>query len=90
LESSSLSVVEGALSQVDCIDKRARLHITVEGRDVTLAILDRGTIAIRSNSAVSAEFTCGPHKDQRIKVEFEARPDAELATSGVVRSLEFR
>ncbi|MCC6364532.1 MAG: hypothetical protein IT165_13490 [Bryobacterales bacterium] len=89
-ESASLSVVEGALSQVDCIDKRARLHISVEGRDVILAILDPGTIAIRSNSAASVEFTCGRQKDQRIKVEFEAKPDAELATSGVVRSLEFR
>ncbi|MCC6394990.1 MAG: hypothetical protein IT167_30640 [Bryobacterales bacterium] len=89
-ENASLSVVEGTLSQVDCIDKRARLHIAVEGRDVALAILDPGTIAIRSSSAASVEFTCGRQKDQRIKVEFEAKPDAGLATSGVVRSLEFR
>jgi len=54
------------------------------------AILGPGTIAIRSSIAAGVEFTCGRQKDQRIKVEFEAKPDAGLATSGVVRSLEFR
>jgi hypothetical protein len=35
------------------------------------------------------EFTCGPQRPRRIRIEYEAKEGAMPGTVGVIRSIEF-
>jgi hypothetical protein len=51
---------------------------------------DPKSIEVRGVETGTADFTCGPQKPRRVRVEYEPSTDDKLGTSGVVRAIEFQ
>lgn len=83
----ALAVAEGTLKQIDCMDGKIRMRIGIGAEGMSFAILDPASIATKDHAAM--DFTCGPQRPRRIKIEYEAREGAMAGTVGVVRAIEF-
>jgi tetratricopeptide (TPR) repeat protein len=83
----ALAVAEGTLRQIDCMDGKIRMRIGVGADSLSFAILNPAAVAVREGA--SLDFTCGPQKPKRIRIEYEARQDAIPGTLGVVRTIAF-
>jgi tetratricopeptide (TPR) repeat protein len=82
-----LPTIEGVLLEVQCLGQAARLRITVDGATQTYAILNPNNVTIHSGDGKPVEFTCGPGQSHRIRIEYEASSDGQVA--GNVRGIEF-
>jgi hypothetical protein len=80
-------VAEGTLKQIDCMGGKIRMRIGVGAEAMSFALLDPGSITTKDHAAM--EFTCGPQRPRRIRIEYEAKEGAMPGTVGVVRSIEF-
>jgi len=82
--------VEGVLARLDCLGKQARLVIqTSDGKTVQLLVGDPTQIAISGGGEKS--LACGAQKSQRsVSVQYKAKPNAKLKTSGEATTIEFR
>jgi tetratricopeptide (TPR) repeat protein len=83
----ALAVAEGTLKQIDCMGGKIRMRIGVGAEAMSFALLDPGSITTKDHAAM--EFTCGPQRARRIRIEYEAKEGAMPGTVGVVRSIEF-
>lgn len=84
---AAVAVAEGTLIQIDCMDGKIRMRIGVGTDSMSFAILNPASVAMKDGATL--DFTCGPQKPRRIRIEYEARPDAMTGTSGVVRAITF-
>jgi tetratricopeptide (TPR) repeat protein len=84
------ATVAGVLRRIDCFGASARLFIQTPGRHVALMITNPGEVLLRSASAVTFQFTCGPQKPVQVEVEYLTRPDSLRGTAGEVTAIEFR
>ena len=83
----ALAVAEGTLKQIDCMGGKIRMRIGVGAEAMSFALLDPGSITTKDHAAM--EFTCGPQRPRRIRIEYEAKEGAMPGTVGVIRSIEF-
>jgi hypothetical protein len=81
--------VEGKLTRVDCLNGPLRLTIQKDGgAAVKVAVRDLKKLTV--NGANEARFGCGVAKPARkIRLVYEAKPDAKLGTLGDVLVVEF-
>jgi hypothetical protein len=85
--------VEGKLTRVECLNGPLRLTIqkdggTSVGTTVKIAVRDLKKLTV--NGANEAKFGCGVAKPARkIRLTYEAKPDAKLGTLGDVLVVEF-
>jgi hypothetical protein len=80
--------IRGALKQVDCLGKQARL--VVEGEDhktVKLLVTDPQKIAV--TGANQQTLGCGVQKSRRVSIDYFPKADSKLATVGEVATIEF-
>ena len=82
--------VQGTLQQVDCLGKIARLRVVTGQKQVSLALADPQTVTVKGSPTGAIDLTCGPQKGKLVVIEYEARADARLGTSGIVRAIEFK
>ena len=82
--------VEGQFVRLDCLGTQARLVIqTSDGKTVQLLIRDPAQVGISGGGEKS--LGCGVQKPARhVVVQFLAKPDAKLKTTGEVTMIEFR
>jgi len=82
--------LEGKLTRVDCLNAGA-LRLTVQrdgGALVKIAVRDLKKLTVQG--AAEAQFGCGVTKPARkIRLTYQAAPDAKLGTSGDVLMVEF-
>ncbi len=83
----SLAVAEGTLQQIECVGGKIRMHIGIGPDAMKFGILDPASVTMKDNAPM--EFTCGPQKPRRIRVEYEARQDVMPGTLGIVRTIAF-
>jgi hypothetical protein len=81
--------VEGKLTRVDCLGGQLRLTIQKDsGGLVKVAVRDLKKLTV--NGATEAHFGCGVAKPVRkIRLTYEAKPDAKLGTLGDMLVVEF-
>jgi hypothetical protein len=81
--------VEGKLTRVDCLNGPLRLTVQKDGGAlVKIAVRDLKKLTV--NGANEAKFGCGVSKPARkIRLTYEAKPDAKLGTLGDVLVVEF-
>jgi hypothetical protein len=81
--------VSGTLQQVDCMGEQARLTVrTAAGATLKLLVSNAGQISISGGGEHT--LGCGPQKARRLSVEYWARSNARLGTTGEVASIEFQ
>ena len=82
--------VEGQFVRLDCLGNQARIVIqTADGKIVQLLIRDPAQVGISGGGEKS--LGCGVQKPPRhVVVQFVAKPDAKLKTTGEVTTIEFR
>jgi len=81
--------VGGALTQVDCMGRQARLTIVGDDhKTLKLLIADASKVAI--NGAGSVELGCGARRARRVIVEYFPGENARYGTAGDVASIEFQ
>ena len=82
--------VEGSFEKLDCLGKQARVTIrAADGKLAQLLIPDPGQIVIVGGGEKA--LGCGVQKPARkVVVQYVAKPDAKLKTTGEVTSIEFR
>lgn len=82
--------VEGKLLRVDCLNGPMRLTIQKDGGGAPIKVLVRNLNQLTVNGANEARFACGIAKPVRkIRLTYEAKPDAKLGTLGDVLVVEF-
>lgn len=81
--------LEGSLERVDCLRGPARLAVRdTKGKLAQYIIRDPSKVTITGRG--EASFGCGPQRPARkVRVEFNPKSDAKLATIGDVVGLEF-
>ena len=81
--------VEGKLTRVDCLNGPLRLTVQKDGgAAVKIAVRDLKKLTV--NGANEAKFGCGVARPARkIRLTYEAKPDAKLGTLGDVLVVEF-
>jgi hypothetical protein len=81
--------VDGVFQKLDCLDQRARLVLqTSDGKTVQLLMADPSQVALGGGGEKT--FSCGAQKQLRqVTVQYNAKPDAKLHTSGEVIAIEF-
>lgn len=81
--------IEGKLTRVDCLNGPLRLTIQKDGGGVVkIAVRDLKKLTVRG--ATEAKFGCGVARPARkIRLTYEAKPDAKLGTLGDVLVVEF-
>jgi tetratricopeptide (TPR) repeat protein len=82
--------VQGMLTQVDCIGRRARLHIALNKGKILLLVNDASAVSIRGAGGITTDLTCGPVAPRPVIVDYMAQPQSTYGTSGSVKSIEFR
>ena len=83
------SRVDGVFQKLDCLDQRARLVIqTSDGKTMQLLMADPSQVSLGGGGEKT--FSCGAQKQLRqVTVQYNAKPDAKLHTSGEVIAIEF-
>ncbi len=81
--------VEGKLTRVECLKGPLRLTIQKDGGAIVkVAVRDLNKLTV--NGATEAKFGCGVTKPVRkIRLTYDAKPDAKLGTLGDVLVVEF-
>ena len=80
--------VRGALKQVDCLGKQARLVVETEDhKTVKLLVTDPQKIAIAG--ANQQTLGCGVQNPRRVSIEYFPKADSKLATAGEVATVTF-
>lgn len=81
--------LEGKLTRVDCLNGPLRLTIVNDkGAAVKVAVRDLNNLTV--NGSNEAKFACGVARTTRkIRLTYEAKPDAKLGTLGDVLVVEF-
>lgn len=81
--------VNGVFKRLDCLDQRARLVIqTADGKTVQLLMADPSQVTLGGGGEQT--FACGAQKNPRqVTVQYNAKSDTALHTSGVVVAIEF-
>jgi hypothetical protein len=81
--------VEGKLTRVDCLNGSLRLTVTRDGGGLAkVAVRDLKKLTV--NGATEAQFGCGVARPARkIRLVYDAKPDAKLGTLGDVLVVEF-
>jgi len=82
--------ISGVLEQIDCFGLSARFHIRSNGAAVALWVARPGDVLLRTVSAITFEFSCGPQRPRKVTVDYVARPDAARKTAGEIVALEFQ
>jgi tetratricopeptide (TPR) repeat protein len=84
------AAADGVFERLDCIGTQARMSIkTGDGKTVQLLIRDPSQIVLSGGGEKT--FGCGVQRGaRRVHVEYDAKPDAKLKTTGEVTSIEFR
>ncbi len=86
----------GILTRIDCIDGKARLHISRSDRDageevskLVLAIYKPETVIVRGESGENGQFSleCGD-QNRKIRVDYTLKTDAAFRTDGELKILE--
>jgi hypothetical protein len=81
--------VEGKLTRVDCLNGPMRLTVQKDG-GALIKVLVRDLNKISVDGANEAKFVCGIAKPARkIRLSYEAKPNAKLGTLGDVLVVEF-
>jgi tetratricopeptide (TPR) repeat protein len=80
-----LQHVDGIAKSFDCAAKPARLHVTVDGKEMIFAMDDPGSIVVRNSKSGFAEFSCGAQKPVKIGIFYAASSSAD----GSIRELVF-
>jgi hypothetical protein len=81
--------VEGRLTRVECLNGPLRLTIQRDGGALVKSVV-RDLKKLTVNGANEAKFGCGVSKPaRRIRLTYEAKPDAKLGTLGDVLVVEF-
>jgi len=78
----------GRLTQLDCLDGMARLHVNSEGITYSLLIRKPNGVVIRNNFGAAVDIKCGP-QNTAVTVEYNFVRDDQYGTTGDVQSLEF-
>jgi hypothetical protein len=81
--------VSGALKQVDCLGKQARLII--EGPDkktLRLLVADPSKVVYSGEGEVT--LGCGAQKPRQVKIEYVPKANPKLGTAGEVATIEFQ
>ncbi len=81
--------LEGKLTRVDCLNGPLRLTVQKNGGGlVKIAVRDLNKLTV--NGANEAKFVCGIARPaRRIRLTYQAKPDAKLGTLGDVLVVEF-
>jgi len=82
--------VEGTLEHIDCLGQAARFQVRVEGKPVLLWVEKPGEVLLKTASAITFEFSCGPQRARAVAVEYLSKPDAGRKTAGEITAIEFR
>ena len=82
--------VQGMLTQVDCLGKRARLHVAAGGSKLLLLVSDASSVALRGSAGITEELACGPVPSRPVVAEYHPETHPTYGTVGVVTTLEFR
>jgi hypothetical protein len=81
--------VEGKLIRVDCLNGPLRLTVQKDG-GLVVKVVVRDLNKLTVNGATEAKFGCGVAKPVRkIRLTYQAKPDAKLGTLGDVLVVEF-
>lgn len=78
----------GALERVDCIGRQARLTVRTETATLKLLVSDARQIVITGGG--EAALGCGPQKSRRVSIEYWAKKNTRLGTTGEVATIEFQ
>jgi hypothetical protein len=83
--------VEGRLTRVECLNGPLRLTIQKDGgASVRVAVRDLNKLTVNGASENVAKFGCGVAKPTRkIRLTYDAKPDAKFGTLGDVLVVEF-
>jgi hypothetical protein len=84
--------VEGKLTRVDCLNGPIRLTIQKDGGTlVRVAVRDLNKLTVNgTHGETEAKFVCGvPKPARKIRLTYQAKPDAKLGTLGDVLVVEF-
>jgi tetratricopeptide (TPR) repeat protein len=84
-----VQTMRGALQEVECLGKEARLMVTSGASKYSLLIRDPGSIRIK-NSSGDVNLTCGLQTGARVAVGVIVKDDAKFKTMGDVVTLEFQ
>ncbi len=81
--------VSGSLKQVDCLGAQARLLVQITGgATLKLLVVNPGQISISGGGEQS--LGCGAQKARPVLIEYWAKSNARLGTTGEVASIEFQ
>lgn len=86
----TLSSVQGVLTQVDCLGRRARLYVAVGGSRMLLLVSDSSSVTLRGGAGITEELSCGPVPSRPVVVEYRPETHRTYGTVGIVTTLEFR
>lgn len=82
--------VEGWLTQVDCLGKKARFHIATRKGKLLLLVQDARAVGVRGAGGITADLGCGPIAARPVLIDYAPEPHRSYGTSGIVRAMEFR
>jgi tetratricopeptide (TPR) repeat protein len=84
-----LHQVRGALQEIECLGREARVKVLVGSSRVTLLIRDPGAVHLRNSDESSVNLTCGPQQGTEVVVGYRERQDLKFKSTGDVVTLEF-
>ena len=79
---------KGRLTQLDCLNGPARMHIDSGGMTYSLLIRNPNQVAIRNKLGAAVEMTCG-RQNLPVTVEYRPLRDDQYDTGGDVQAIEF-
>jgi tetratricopeptide (TPR) repeat protein len=82
--------VRGALQEIECLGKEARVSITSGTSKFSLLIRDSGSVQLTNADSSSANLTCGLQRGTRVAVGIVVKDDPKFKTIGDVVSIEFQ
>jgi hypothetical protein len=81
--------IRGLLRRFDCLDRRARVIVESEDKQVALQIVDSVKIIIKGKKNGTASMYCGSQPGAPVLIECVPKMDKQLGTSGEILSIEF-
>jgi hypothetical protein len=81
--------ITGTLQNVECMGTQARLTVrTAAGTTLKLLVANSGQISITGGG--ERALGCGAQKSRRVSIEYWAKSNARLGTTGEVATIEFQ
>lgn len=81
--------LKGKLERIDCFGDKLRLIFDVAGKEVALLILDPNVVTVKGKQTGTVAFHCGNQPDTAVSVTYTPKPDARLASAGIITVIEF-